>query len=91
MLQTTGRRWLVICVAAALSCGCRSLDKGAEAITPTYALAPPVDGALVDFGVACASAGRHDESGFLLLDRSDEALQWRLALIDSAEQSLDLQ
>ncbi|MBW2494252.1 MAG: phospholipase D family protein [Deltaproteobacteria bacterium] len=31
------------------------------------------------------------DSGYLLVDRSDEALRWRLALIDSATQSLDAQ
>jgi putative cardiolipin synthase len=31
------------------------------------------------------------DSGYLLVDRSDEALHWRLALIDSAIQSLDVQ
>lgn len=30
-------------------------------------------------------------SAFKLLDRSDDALRWRLALIDSATQSIDLQ
>ncbi|MBW2716853.1 MAG: phospholipase D family protein [Deltaproteobacteria bacterium] len=35
-----------------------------------------------------AAAG---DSGYLLIDRSDDALRWRLALIDSAVQTLDLQ
>ena len=30
-------------------------------------------------------------SGFMLLDRNDDGLKWRLALIDSAQYSLDLQ
>jgi putative cardiolipin synthase len=40
--------------------------------------------------MATKRAARGD-SGYLLIDRSDEALHWRLALIDSATQSLDVQ
>jgi cardiolipin synthase C len=32
-----------------------------------------------------------DVSGFELLDRSDDGLRWRLALVDSARQSIDIQ
>lgn len=38
-----------------------------------------------------ASNGDTEYSGFMLLDGSEEALKWRLALIDSATQSIDTQ
>ena len=41
--------------------------------------------------VGLASVPSTDISGFYLLDRSEEALRWRLALIDSATETIDLQ
>ena len=41
--------------------------------------------------VGLASVSSTDISGFYLLDRSEEALRWRLALIDSATETIDLQ
>ena len=46
---------------------------------------------MADFSSACEERVADDESCFLLLDRNDEDLRWRLALIDSARVSLDLQ
>jgi len=50
-------------------------------------------GALSNFSEMALTAGHAttEDSGYLLVDRSDEALHWRLALIDSASQSLDMQ
>jgi putative cardiolipin synthase len=50
-------------------------------------------GALSAFSemVMAAKHATQGDSGYLLVDRSDEALHWRLALIDSATQSLDVQ
>ena len=41
--------------------------------------------------VMAAKHAAPSDSGYLLVDRSDAALRWRLALIDSATQSLDVQ
>ena len=41
--------------------------------------------------VGLANVSSTDISGFYLLDRSEEALRWRLALIDSATETIDLQ
>ena len=38
-----------------------------------------------------AGAADREASAHILIERNDEALAWRLALIDSAEHSLDLQ
>jgi putative cardiolipin synthase len=72
-----------------LGCGCRTLDKSAEAITPTFSLPPPVAGPLVSFAAECVAETADEESSLLLVDRNEAALHWRLALIDSAERSLD--
>jgi putative cardiolipin synthase len=57
----------------------------------SFAQAPRSDGPLA--GVESALSGRlpPGHSGFHLLDSNEEGLRWRLALIDSARHSLDLQ
>jgi len=62
----------------------RAVDKAIPAAT---------SGALSVFSekVMAAKHAAQGDSGYLLIDRSDAALHWRLALIDSAIQSLDVQ
>jgi len=62
----------------------RALDEAMPATT---------SGALSVFSemVMAAKHAAQGDSGYLLVDRSDAALHWRLALIDSATQSLDVQ
>jgi putative cardiolipin synthase len=62
----------------------RSVDEAMPAAT---------SGALSVFSeeVMTAKHAEHGDSGYLLIDRSADALHWRLALIDSAVQSLDVQ
>jgi putative cardiolipin synthase len=57
------------------------------------AMPAATSGALTVFSdmVMAAKHAAQGDSGYLLVDRSDAALHWRLALIDSATQSLDLQ
>ena len=57
------------------------------------AMPAATSGALFDFaeGVMAAKREEDGDSGYLLLDRNDAALHWRLALFDSATQSLDVQ
>lgn len=57
------------------------------------AMPAATSGALSVFSEAVMAAkhAAQGDSGYLLVDRSDQALHWRLALIDSAVQSLDLQ
>ena len=82
---------LVLLLAVAITTGCRSLPRDFESGDSTYALEPAAEGQLADFSRACQERVADDESCFLLLDRNDDDLQWRLALIDSAQVSLDLQ
>ena len=73
-----------------LSTACASLPSDYPPPPHTVALAPDPTTVLgrhvADF------AGRHGSgvSGYVPIDANSEALEWRLALIDSAERSLDL-
>jgi putative cardiolipin synthase len=78
-------------LAAFISVGCSSLPGDLEPGAPSSAYAPAADGLLADFSRDCEAQFSADDSCFLLLDRNDEDLRWRLALIDSAQVSLDLQ
>jgi putative cardiolipin synthase len=57
------------------------------------AMPAATSGALSTFSkmVMAAKHAADGDSGYLLVDRSEMALHWRLALIDSATQSLDVQ
>jgi len=81
-------------VLAALSSAC-SHSSAREARDPAFdeALPAATSGALADFSESLARAERaaKGDSGYLLVDHSDAALRWRLALIDSATRSLDVQ
>ncbi len=57
------------------------------------ALPAATSGALTVFSnmIMAEKHAAQGDSGYLLVDRSDAALHWRLALIDSATQSLDVQ
>jgi putative cardiolipin synthase len=88
---TQGRVLLLLALAMAITAGCRSLSVDVEPGDSSYALQPAEEGQLADFSGACEERVADGESCFLLLDRNDEDLRWRLALIDAAQVSLDLQ
>ena len=71
--------------------GCRSLPREPEPGDPSHAFEPAAEGPLADLSSTCSQRVEEDESCFLLLDRNDQDLWWRLALIDSARISLDMQ
>jgi putative cardiolipin synthase len=80
----------ILAVTALGLAGCRSLPQDFEPGEPGFAFDPASEGPLAEMSLAFEEqAGDH--SGFLLLDRNDESLWWRLAVIDSATESLDLQ
>lgn len=58
---------------------------------PGYAPAPQPGGPLAAEEEAIAARFGPDSSGFRLLDSNEDAMRWRLALIDSAQHTLDLQ
>jgi putative cardiolipin synthase len=78
-------------LAAILNLACSSLPGELAPGEPSSAFEPAPDGLLADFSDDCKRRFTADDSCFLLLDRNDEDLRWRLALIDSAQVSIDLQ
>lgn len=58
---------------------------------PTYAQAPREAGPLAAAEGTVRAAHGPDASGFLLLERNEDGLAWRLALVDTARHTLDLQ
>src|SRR5512133_1866678 len=84
-------QWLLAAVLATWAAGCSSLPSN-TARTPSTAFATPEQtalGRLVQERRAQANA--RADSGFYLLDSVDAAYSSRLALIDGAQRSLDLQ
>jgi len=57
----------------------------------SQSLLPTTNGVLAITSSAVMKSSRAGESAFLLIPKNEEALRWRLALIDSAQQSIDLQ
>lgn len=82
---------MLVVITAITLVGCRSLPGDLDSGDSSYALAPAVDGPLAQLSKTCEKKVAEDQSCFLLLDRNDDDLRWRLALIDSAQLSLDLQ
>jgi putative cardiolipin synthase len=58
---------------------------------PSFASEPAASGPLADLESTFSKQHGSQKSGFLLLENSAESLKWRLALIDEARQSLDVQ
>ncbi|MGD2139204.1 MAG: phospholipase D-like domain-containing protein, partial [Burkholderiales bacterium] len=58
---------------------------------PEYAMPAAADGAFADIEREIRAEHGPDVSGFELLDSNEDGLLWRLALIDSAKYSIDVQ
>ena len=86
------RWWSLLLVSSALAVlvGCAKLpvveNKPVELAKPA-----PASGPLVTASRQLAKKRTAGESSFLLLSDAGEALKWRLALIDSASSSIDIQ
>jgi putative cardiolipin synthase len=88
LLRGIGSALVLGCILSA--CATRTVapyDPPAE----QYALPPQSGGAFAAIESALHEAGDADESGFQFLDRNEDGLRWRLALIDSASYSIDAQ
>ena len=70
---------------------CRTLPADLPPTPPDHALAPAAAGSLAEVERTFRARVGDERSGFQLLDWNGDALRWRLALIDSATSSLDLQ
>lgn len=81
-------------LAGVVVAGCASpMAGGAAAPRPAPDLAQPphADSRFAPLEASITEKYGAEQSGFNLLERSDRAVLWRLALIDSATQSIDLQ
>ncbi|MFK5921543.1 MAG: phospholipase D family protein [Verrucomicrobiota bacterium] len=72
----------------AVSCASR---KDLPEHAPMLSLAPAPEGTLVDSSRAILAGKDKDQSAFLLLHHNRDALNWRLALLDHATTSIDIQ
>jgi putative cardiolipin synthase len=87
-----GARLLLAATALMLAaCAGPSLKKEIIRFEPSYAKPPAEEGLLYDLANGITSQHGPETSGFRLLDRSYDGLVARLALIDSAVSSLDIQ
>jgi putative cardiolipin synthase len=80
-----------VAALAALVAGCASPGPPPPVAEPRAALAPRGDSAFAPTAQALKAEHGAHTSGFLLLPEPGEALDWRLAAIDAARHSLDLQ
>jgi len=81
------RRTLLVVLAVAVS-GCATASRSKRPVES--ALLPGRAGPLADLEKRLQDSLGPDHSGFKLLERSEEALRLRLALIDSAQSSIDV-
>jgi cardiolipin synthase C len=79
---------LVVGLAVA---GCATPPQTLPRGEPGHALAPQAGGELGSVEERLRVRAGPDASGFRLLESNEDGLRWRLALIDSARHSLDLQ
>ena len=88
-------RWLIftgraLALSVVFLYGCTTLPD--PPITPdVYYLSPAASGSLADVADRFARKHAPGRSGFLLLEGNREAMNWRLALIDHATVSIDVQ
>jgi len=80
----------LLAVSVLIVAGCAHIPESPDKPT-CYSLPPPESGFLAEASENIMRGRAADESAFMLIPENDEALKWRLALIDSAEQSIDLQ
>ncbi len=71
--------------------GCATLPEHPPLPPPSHAIPPQPGGALADVESGLGAKLEVAESGWHLLDSNEEALRWRIAVVDAAEHSLDIQ
>ena len=85
-----GGTWLLL-AALLTACSSASLKKELPDKVISSALPPATSGSFADISAAILAEHGDAYSGFRVLDSSFDGLSWRLALIDSATTSLDIQ
>lgn len=85
------RALAALLLAAGMVSGCATLPEATPRGTSGTALLPQLRGPLAGLEAKVTQRTGPDTSGFILLAANSDGLQWRLAAIDSAQVSLDLQ
>jgi putative cardiolipin synthase len=81
----------IVCLVVLTACSSPQLREDIVREEPSYASPPAQSGELADMAEYFLREHGSGYSGFHLLDGSYDSLAWRLALIDSATTSLDIQ
>ncbi|WP_170150142.1 phospholipase D-like domain-containing protein [Parahaliea mediterranea] len=81
---------MMLCCALLAGCSSRSIEQHGPAL-PGYALPPAQSGILAALADDITRQHGEQYSGFRILDSNYSGLYWRLALIDSATTSLEIQ
>jgi putative cardiolipin synthase len=82
---------VALCGALLLLTGCATSHPPAVRPPRADAPLPATHGPLASLDTRFRAEHDGSAGGFLLLQRNEDALQWRIALVDAAVQSLDLQ
>jgi putative cardiolipin synthase len=80
--------WLVLIVLLLAACATLPVP---EVKTPSYSYDPPPDSRLAVITRDLVQDLNDGHSGFFKLFRNDDAMHWRLLLVDMAEETLDMQ
>jgi len=80
----------LLVASAVVGIGCASMEVPADRAVQ-LSLATAETGLVYEFARSTTTGLNPNESGLLLLSSNDDALSWRLALIDSAVDSIDAQ
>ena len=84
-------RFLAAVALAAALAACATLPETLPRGKSGYAVPPQAGGLLAEMESRVNAIHGPERSGFYLLDSNEDGLRWRLALVDSAQHSLDLQ
>jgi cardiolipin synthase C len=82
---------LLLCLALLTGCSSGGLETDTAPLPESHALPPATQGPLAEIAAQITREHGADMSGFRLLDRNRDGLYWRLALMDTAVSSLDVQ
>jgi|GEM_PF-2548229 len=88
--MTRYRARVLVAFLIALLAGCATLPENPPRGPHGYAQQPKPRGALANVERALSPKPGAEASGFRILDSNEDALRGRLALVDSAQHSLDI-
>jgi cardiolipin synthase C len=83
--------WLIMLVATLFVAGCTTLPSDLPRPPPSFAQPLRPTGPFAAMEAELVARAGPDRSGFHVLDTAEDALRWRLALVDSAAHTLDIQ